>query len=33
MILLTLLRFVKSVNDARRMQADAQRRNPHLREW
>jgi hypothetical protein len=34
MILLTLLRFVKSVwTDARQMQADALRRYPHLRKW
>jgi hypothetical protein len=34
MILLTLLRFVRSVwTDARRMQADALRRYPQLRKW
>lgn len=34
MILLTLFRFAQAVwTDARRMQADALRRYPHLRKW
>jgi hypothetical protein len=34
MILLSFLRFVRSVwTEARRMQADAARRYPHLSDW